>query len=327
MTADDDLLLAALSGKQGGSLVDQVDAALTVAWRLSSGLNLTLPVSGGSPGPYRAGGSTWDLAVDQATAQWGPAGKARTLTEKTELLEALVRGIDAKRGAIPPAPAPAPVPSSSSWMPLPVLTSKAITGERSSFQSSVPSWTADGMVVSLLAKGDRPGTPNPTQGGATQRCEAHLAGWENLTGTLFLRYDFSLGNGFPTSSSDWCALGQLKNSSTGSPPLELMVYKSNIVLQWHSASGAETGREVFGPATTGTKHSAVVQVPFTTGPNAKVTGWFNGKQVFSANHGPTLYTGQSNFGKLGCYRSNAIGVAATVTHHGVAKGATLASVT
>ncbi len=321
---DDDLLLAALSGKQGGTLVDQLDAALTVAWRLSSGLNVPVPTSGGAPGPYRAGGSSWDLAYDQVCARWGSAPKARTLSQKAELLTALVAGIDQSRGTVTPAPPPA---AGSSWRPLPVLTSRAAAGETSSFQSSVPSWTADGMVVSLLAKGDRDGAPNPTKGGATQRCEVHLAGWENLTGTLFLRWDFSLGKGFPTGTRDWQMIAQCKNSSTGSPPLELGVGNGVIYLVWHSASGSETGREVFGPATTGTKHSVIVQVPFTTGPNAKVTGWFNGRQVFSANHGPTAYPGQSVYSKIGLYRSNAIGVPATVTHHGVAKGPTLASVT
>ena len=325
MATDDQALLDALMGKVDGSLVDQVDAALDVAWRLSAGMNLALPASGAEPGPDPPKGTVRDHPLDQATPRWGEAPKARKLSEKAALLEALVAGVAAKRGATAPGAGPAPAPSPG-WKPLPVLTSKAATGERSSFQSAVPSFGADGMTVSLPAKGDRSGTPNPTKGSDTQRCEIHIAGWESLSGAQYLRYDFTLADGFPVDTSDWQAIAQLKNSSTGSPPLELMVGRGEVYLQWHDKGGRETGREVLGKATTGVRHSVVLRVPFSTG-NSIVGGWYDGAPVFSADHGPTMYPGQGCYGKLGLYRSNRIGKPATVVHHAVARGTTLAAVT
>lgn len=321
MSADEDALLAALAGGGDGTLVDQLDDALNVAWKLASGLNLTLPTSGGSPGPYRPGGTSWDLAYDQTTARWGAAPKARTFTEKAALLEALVKGIDTHRGGT--------TPPGTGWKALPVLTSAAATSEHSSFQSAVPTWNANGMTVALPAKGDMPGTPNPTSGSSTQRCEILLAGWENLTGTLFLRFDFTLTQGFPIATGDWQTVAQLKNSGTGSPPLEVMVGKGGrTYLQWHNAGGSETGTEYLGSASTNAKHSVVLKVPFTTSSTAPVSGWYDGAAAFTdVSHGPTMYPGQGSYGKAGLYRSNAIGVAATITHHGVAKGATFAAVT
>lgn len=328
--SDDQVLLDALMGKVDGSIIDQVDAALAAAWRLSSGLDIALPTLGGSPGPYRPKGTVLDLAVDQATARWGAAPKARTLGEKCMLLEALVRGVAGKATGTTTPPSsggtsPAPAPSSR-WKSLPVLTSKSSTGERSSFQSAVPSFGSDGMTVSLPANGDRPGTPNPTSGGDTQRCEILLAGWESLSGAQFLRYDFTLAGGFPVDTTDWAAIAQLKNSGTGSPPLELMVGRGQVYLQWHDAGGRETGREVLGKATTGVRHSVVLRVTFSTGKSV-VGGWFDGEPAFSAEHGPTMYPGQGSYGKLGLYRSNRIGKAATVVHHAVARGNSLAAVT
>ncbi|GAA4845373.1 hypothetical protein GCM10023201_40720 [Actinomycetospora corticicola] len=326
-------LLDALMGKADGSIVDQLDAALAAAWAVSTGMDLVVAPTGGTPGPFHPGGGTLDLALDQVAARWGAAPKARTMVEKAALLEQLVRGIAGKRTpANRPSGTPAaggtssPSVPSSGWRALSVLTAKAATGERSSFQSAVPSWGEAGMTVSLLAKGDRPGTPNRTSGGDTQRCEILLAGWESLTGTQFLRYDFTLADGFPVDTTDWQVIAQLKNSSTGSPPLEVMVGRGQVYLQWHDAGGRETGREVLGKATTGVRHSVVLQVPFTTG-KATVRGWFDGAESFQAEHGPTQYPGQGSYGKLGLYRSNRIGKAATVVHHGVARGSSLAAVT
>lgn len=289
---------------------------------------VTVHLTGSTAASAQAHGPVPTILADiaaQCSERWPDPtradGMAWSLPEAIEQVALCCAALDA---ADNPAPSGG---GTSGWKALPVLTSAAASSDTSSFQSAVPSWTADGMVVALPAKGDKPGTPNPTSGTSTQRCEVHLKGWESLTETLFLRYDFSLAAGFPASTTDWQVIAQLKNSSTGSPPLEVIVNRGQVNLQWHDKAGNETGREVLGTATTGVKHSVVLQVPFTTGSSATVTGWLDGVQAFSASHGPTLYPSQTSEGKLGIYRSNAIGVAATITHHGVAKGSTFASVT
>lgn len=303
--------------------VDHVRGLVSQLARMKTAAGVTAPLTGTTVAPVYTVPATLLEDLRQQTGQrWLCAGDKRYRTV-AECWDQVRLDLTVLPDATPP---PAP---NSSWKALPVLTSAAATSERSSFQSAVPSWGSDGMTVSLLAKGDRPGTPNPTSGSSTQRCEILIDGWGNLTGTQYLRYDFTLATGFPTSTTDWQTIAQLKNSSTGSPPLELMVGKGGrVYLQWHSSVGAETGTEYLGAAATGAKHSVVLKVPFTTASSAPVSGWFDGAASFTdVSHGPTMYSGQSVYGKLGLYRSNAIGVAATVTHHGVARGTTFASVT
>lgn len=251
-------------------------------------------------------------------------GMAWSLSEAVEQVRLCALALDAADQTAKPAPTPAP---SSGWKALPVLTNAAMTGERSSHQSAVPMWASDGMHVSLPARGGSPGPGAEGVSGSYQRCEELIGGaWANLTGRKFLRYDFTLVDGFPTDTSSWQAIAQLKNSSTGSPPLELMVNRGQVNLQWHDKGGAETGREVLGKAITGVRHSVVLDVTFSTSATT-VTGWMDGVQAFSASHGPTLYPGQSSYGKLGIYRDAAIGKAAQIAHHGIAIGPSFAAVT
>jgi hypothetical protein len=342
--SDETNLLAALTGSASSgsypdTVLDRLDKALAAAWNLSAGLNIAAPVSGSDPGPYRSDAQAWDGIVDQTTARYGAAPKARTLVEKAQLLEALIKGIDAHRtsgsaggsGGGGDTTGSGTGTTTGEWAALPVLTSSGVTSANDSHQSAVPSFQSDGMHVRLPSSGGSPGPGASAASGSYQRCEAYVAGWGNLTGTLFLRYDFTLLGGFPTSTGTWQTIAQCKNSSTGSPPLELMVGSKSgrnaVYLQWHSAGGSETGTEIICDATTDVKHSVVLEVPFTTG-NASVSAWHNGAVAFSGKaHGGTLYSGQSSYGKIGTYRDAAVGKTSEIVFHGVAKGSTLASVT
>lgn len=302
--------------------VDHLRGMVSTANRIAKAANITPPITGvaNAGGPFRAPSDPRGVLLEQLGARWPCSdGRARSTAEM----------IGHVLGVISALPAGATTPGGSSstpWRSLPVLTAKAATSDRSSFQSAIPSFDGQGMTVSLLANGDRTGTPNPTKGKETQRCEILLAGWEDLTGTQFFRWDFTLASGFPVGTSGWQTIAQLKNDDDGSPPLEVMVGDGEVYLQWHDAGGDETGREPLGPATTGVRHAVVLGVPLST-KGGKVTGWFDGVQSFSADHGPTMYPGQGIYGKVGLYRSNHIGAAAALTHHGVARGSSFTAVT
>lgn len=323
MSADEDALLAALGGGDG-TLVDQVDDALAIAWRLASGLNLTLPASGGSPGPYRPGGTPWDLAYDQTCARWGAAPKARTLADKTALLEALVKGIDSHRGTPTPAP-------SSGWKALPVVTKVLADGDTSSFQNTAPVWTSSGMHIVMPATGhDSTAVNVPPAGDGIQRCEVTVAGEGGITsGRRFFRFVWELGKGFPSDVSDWEVLAQWKGDGSGSPPLSIETRGGNFVLTWHELPTDPVGAPVvIGPATAGI-HDVIVDVTFSTSaPSSPVSTWIDGRQtVTGAKVGATLYSGKADRLKTGLYRSSAIARPADLTLRGFTAGSSFSAVT
>lgn len=342
MATDDQPLLDALMGKVDGSLVDQVDAALDVAWRLSAGMNLTLPASGAAPGPYRPKGTVLDLAVDQATARWGKAPKARTLVEKAALLEALVVGIAANRpGTGTPTPSapptsgsggsgnskPAPAPG---WRTLPAPTSKLSEGDTSSYQHTAPRWTDKGMRIDMPARGEDGRQTNADKGADYQRCEITAAGQGGIRGgTRAFRFVYDLDDAFPVGAKDWQVLAQWKGDGTGSPPLSLEVRDGQWMLTWHQLPTTPVGKPVaIGPARPG-RNDVIVAATFSTSRDGSpVSAWLNGtRTVDAAKVAPTLYSGKATRLKVGLYRSASIGKAAGLTLAGFAAGDTLAAVT
>lgn len=320
-------------GQYPSSLYDQVEKWREACLAETKARGITVHLTGSTTPP--AHGPTATLLEDcaaQCSESWPDRtrtdGMQWTLPQSIQQIELCCRALDAADN-----PAPSGGGTSSGWSTLPVMTSAAVTGANDSHQSAVPTFQADGMHVKLPASGGSPGPGASAPSGSYQRAEAYISGWDNLTGTLYLRYDFTLLSGFPTNTSTWQTIAQCKNSSTGSPPLELMVGNKGgatnaIYVQWHSSGGSETGTAVLGAATTGVQHCVVLGVQFSTSSSATVSGWLDGKPVFTnVSHGPTLYSGQTSYGKCGIYRDAAVNQAAEIVFHSVAQGATFASVT
>lgn len=271
MSADEDALLAALGGGDG-TLVDQLDAALTVAWELAAGLNLTLPTSGGSPGPYRPGGTSWDLAYDQTCARWGTAPKARTMTEKAALLEQLVRGIDAHRAT------PTPVGA------LPAGTTQGTL-----------TWAADLTKADVVSAGFKstpwntetgPSWPPPIAAAPDGRRSIKFAlgtGGKRIEVEPNCRtfpkgddawFGFSVlfDTGFPLSVNDWWVTAQLHGNDTTSPQQCIQVRQG----QFHIADN-----HAFGPQlVTGHRYRVVMHASMD--PRGTTSVWVDDQLVCNA---------------------------------------------
>lgn len=257
--SDETDLIAALTGSAStgsypDTVVDRLDKALAAAWNLSSGLDLQgLPSTGSDPGPYRGDATAWDEAVDQVTARYGASPKSRTLVEKAQLLEALVTGIDAKRGGGTTTGGGTSSGGGSTTIP---------SGET---QGSLL-WAADFAKGDVLAAGFKstnwntehgPSWPPPigtfagrraikfALGGGGKRIEVEPNHKTLGKGDdVYCGFWFYLESGFPLGTSSWQVIWQWHGNDTTSPQQCQQVHKGQLTIADNTKIGPQlqTGR-------------------------------------------------------------------------------------
>lgn len=241
--AKEDLLKALTGSTTPGSypdtLIDRLDAALTEAWTESSGLNIPVPTSGSDPGPFAANGSVDTDILDQATSRFGVSPKARTLTEKAALLEALVKGIYGNSAPVvtPPAGGGTTTPPPSTT--LPPGTSQGTL-----------SWAADYSKNDVVSAGFKstnwntesgPSWPPPigtyagrraikfALGGGGKRIEVEPNHKTLAKGdSAWSGFQFYLESGFPISTNSWQVIFQWHGNDTTSPQQCIQLHKGQL---------------------------------------------------------------------------------------------------
>lgn len=311
--AQTDLLKAltgsATPGQYPDTVVGRLDAALAEAWLESTGLNIAVPASGESPGPYRSTGTdAWADIVDQATAPYGTAPKARTLTEKAALLEALVKGIDASKGV---AVAP------------PVGTGTTLTGTLpAGTTQGTNQWRADLTKNDVISAGFKstswdtesgPSWPPPigtyggkraikfALGGGGKRIEVEPNHRTLSNGDdAWCGFSFYLESGFPVGVNDWQVIWQWHGNDTTSPQQCLQVRSGQL----HIADNHAIGPQLV----TGKWYRVVAHVQANSGGTMNV--WLDDVNIAS-NYNAGL-NATPLYLKCGLYRDTGISTAGTV---------------
>ncbi len=126
---------------------------------------------------------------------------------------------------------------------------------------------------------------------------------------------------FPNAST-WQVFTQWHHSGCcGSPPVEFYVYGSEIRLRVNGSDVWKT------PLVRGQWNDFTFHVKWSP---SSTTGfielWHQGKQVVTKRYMTTMYSGQTNYLKMGLYRNSSISQVGVVYHDGFTMGRTLADV-
>jgi hypothetical protein len=312
---------SATPGTYPDTVHDRLDAALVAAWAASAGLNLTVPTSGGAPGPYRAAGANatdpWSIVVDQATARFGTEPKARTLTEKAQLLAVLVAGIDAHR-APPPGSATPPLPTGTGQGTLTWAADLTQADVQDAGFKATPWNTEHGPPWPPPIGAAPQGTDGGPRSGRAIRFSLEPGGKrievEPDVATFGAGQDAWIGlrlyfaPGFPLAIDDWQVITQFHGADVTSPQQCVQVRRGKLsIADGHS----------FGPTlVTGQWYALVVR--FSADPHGTTSAWLDDVPVLSG-----YAAGLNNlplYWKTGYYRDPAITTPGTVWQAGHALG-------